>query len=399
MRKITKVSHVFLWFLKRKKNILLSVANVVLLMFLTYVWNNQPLFTGESLLQYSWVEYIKGALGIKQMHATDDAVFVNVGYDKKLVERTDEFGLPLGNISITDRRSLTEFLRKLNASDMYQFIFLDVIFEKGYEDIETDSLFIAELKKTKRVVIATHPDVILMDNSLEQVAALNNYYATIVSTNFTRYQYSSGERPSMPLFVYNRQMGYSIDKTGPFYFCNGKLCYNSIFVRFPYLGIDEYNANGEKQFYNLGSDILSYYSDDDLSELCKGKYVFIGDMIEDLHDTYSGVKAGPTITYYAFKELQEGMHFVNYLLALFLAVIFFFISISLLKRNSWYDHIPWVTLQKSKTFRFLMAFVSYTFILTLSSIVLGLFFDRYISILLPSLYFSLQKLIIDYKRM
>ena len=178
-----------------------------------------------------------------------------------------------------------------------------------------------------------------------------------------------------------------------------KLCYNSIFVRFPYVGIDEYNANGEKQFYNLGSDILSYYSDDDLSELCKGKYVFIGDMIEDLHDTYSGVKAGPTITYYAFKELQEGMHLVNYLLALFLAVIFFFISISLLKRNSWYDHIPWVTLQKSKTFRFLMAFVSYTFILTLSSIVLGLFFDRYISILLPSLYFSLQKLIIDYKRM
>lgn len=378
---------------------MLSIINVVLLMFLTYIWDNQPLFTGESLLQYSWMEYIKGALGIRQMHPTGDAVFINVGYDKKLIDRTDEFGLPIGNTSVTDRQSLTELLQKLNASDTYQFIFLDVIFEKGYEDIETDSLLIEELKRTKRIVVATHPDVDLMDSSLEEMAALNNYYATIVATNFTRYQYSSGGKPSMPLFVYNRQTGHSIDKTGPFYFCNGKLCYNSIFVRFPYVGIDEYKADGEKQFYNLGSDILSNYSDEDLSELCKGKYIFIGDMIEDLHDTYSGVKAGPTITYYAYKELQEGRHFANYLLALFLAILFFFISISLLNRTSWYDRISWVSLHKSRVLRFIMAFAGYTFILTLSSIVLGLFFDRYISILLPSLYFSLQKLIIDYKRM
>ena len=50
---------------KRKKIALLfSLCNVVILLALSYFLNNQPLFTGEDLDQYAWMEWIKDKLGI-----------------------------------------------------------------------------------------------------------------------------------------------------------------------------------------------------------------------------------------------------------------------------------------------------------------------------------------------
>lgn len=386
------------WLSCRSKIILVSFINVIVLMLLTYFLNNQPLFTGENLLQYSWVEYFKGFLGIDQSDINSDAVFINVGYDKKLIEKKDDFGFSLGNTPITDRQKIVDILRMLNKTASYRYIFLDVVFEKGYEDAENDSLLFDEIKHTKRIVVATHPDVELIDGSLNRVSAWNNYDATIVETNFKRYEYSTSGKPSMPLFAYNSLTGNSIDKHGLFYCCNGRLCYNSLFTRFPLEGNVEYGKDEFKQYYNLGSDILNNYTDEDLAVLCKEKYVFIGDMIDDLHDTYSGLKNGPSITYYAFKELMDGKHLVNYLLSFFLALLYFCISLSMFNHKSWFDRIPWVGSVKNKSLRFFMSFIGFSFVLTLSAIILGILFNKYISIIIPSLYFTIQKTLIDYKR-
>ena len=202
----------------------------------------------------------------------------------------------------------------------------------------------------------------------------------------------------MPLFAHNYLTGNTIKKKGVFYSCDGKLCYNSLFVRFPVERNTEYGKDDVKLYYHLGSDILGNYTDEDFAVLCKAKYVFIGDMIEDLHDTYSGLRTGPSITYYAFKELMEGRHFVSILLSLLLAFIYFGISLSLFNRDSWFEKIPWIRSSKLKTIRFLLSFVGFTIVLTLTAIFLGVLFDTYISILIPSLYFTIQKTLIDYKR-
>ena len=184
------------WFSHRSKIILVSIVNVIILMFLTYFLNNQPLFTGENLFQYSWVEYFKGFLGINQSELKKDAVFINVGYDKKLIDKNDEFGLALGNTPITDRQKLVDILRMLNKTDAYQYIFLDVVFEKGFEDVEVDSLLLDEIKHTKRIVVATHPDVELLDSSLNHpylsflylYLLLLTYYRLLFDNNLTFYQ-------------------------------------------------------------------------------------------------------------------------------------------------------------------------------------------------------------------
>lgn len=376
-----------------------NFINVIVLMFLCYILNNQPLFTGENLFQYSWIEYLKSIVNNNHHEAQDEAIFINVSYDKKLIELKDEYGFPLGNTPITDRHKLTQLLQMLNTTDSYKYIFIDVNFERGYEDFEADSALIKEITKTKRIVIAKHNGTELIDSSLYNVAALNNYDATIVETNFERYQYSSEGSLSMPLYAYKDIKGFSINKWGPFYFCNGSLCYNSLFIHFPILNTNEYGENGMKLYYNLGSEILNDYSVKDLANLCDSKYVFIGDMVEDLHDTYSGIKAGPIITYYALREIMEGKHFVNIVMMFFMMILFFIISISLFKQKTWIDKTPWTIVTKSKIVRFFMSFIGYTFVLTITAILFSFIFDRYISIMLPSLYFSIQKAIIDYKRL
>lgn len=379
-----------------KVAVFLSVGNVLALLLLTYILNNQSLFTGENLTCYALVEYFKGKMGMNQTRTDDDAIFINVGYDKQFVELSDDYGFPLGNSSITDRTKLLKLLQTLDSTDTYRFIFLDVCFEKGYESAIDNKLF-DQLKQTPRLVIASHPDVDLIDSSLYRVSAWNNYDATIVETNFNRYKYSTLGSVSMPLYAYKQITGDSISKKGFLYFSRGRLCYNSVFVRFPFGSKTEYGQNGNKGFYNLGSEILSNYSKEDLGQLCKDKYIFVGDMVEDLHDTYSGIKPGPTITYYAFKELIEGRHIVNISLGIFLAILYFLISMSMLKRKEmWIEKFSWVS--KSKIVKFLMSLLGFSFVLSICAIFLGMLFDTYISVLVPSLYFTIQKNIIDYKR-
>jgi hypothetical protein len=249
------------------------------------------------------------------------------------------------------------------------------------------------------IVIANHSDIELADSSLLKKAAISDYYATIIKTNFARYQYKHDSIESLPLYIYHDLTGNTINKHGWFYTCNKRLCYNSLFVHFPIKVWNEYDENLEKNYYNLGSDILDNYSDSDIGELTKGKYVIIGDMVEDIHDTYSGSKPGSVITYYSFVELIKGRHYVNIFMLLFVAVLYFLISMSLFETVPILRRIPFIRETHSRIILFLLDFVEYTLILAITMILLYIFGGIAINILLPSTYFAIQKSIIHYKRM
>lgn len=385
---------------KRKKIALLfSLCNVVILLTLSYFLNNQPLFTGEDLDQYAWMEWIKDRLGISPDVDANAALFVNVAYDKQFVDKYDDYGMTIGNSDVTDRSKLLAFLKILHKTGAYKYIILDIRFEKGYNVPEVDSLLFAEILSMRNIVIANHSDIELADSSLIKKAAISDYFATITKTNFARYQYNYDGVESVPLYAYHELTGNTINKHGWLYTCNSRLCYNSLFVHFPIAKWNEYDEQQSKVYYNLGSDILDNYSDSDLKKLTEGKYVIIGNMVEDVHDTYSGLKPGSVITYYAFQELMRGRHYVNYWMMLFLTVLFFLISMSLFEMDSILRRIPFIKKSNSRFFHFLLDFVEYTLILTLTMIVLYFIFGIAISIFLPSTYFAIQKSIIHYKRL
>ena len=384
---------------RRNKNALLvSLCNVVILIVLTYILNNQSLFTGEDLDHYAWMEWIKKKVGFAKQFDNQDVLFVNIAYDKQLIERTDEFGMPVGNVDITDRRKLLSFLEMLHSADSYKYIFLDVRFEKGYDVPEVDSTLFAEVRNMRNIVLANHSDIEIADSTLIDKAAISDYKATITATNFVRYKYTYNGNQSMPLYAYSDLTKRTINRYGLIYTCDGRLCYNSLFVNFPVENFGEFDDENRKRYYNLGSDLLDNYSEEDLATLTQEKYIVIGDMIEDLHDTYSGMKPGSVITYYAFQALMNRKHFVSYSLLLFLAVLYFLISLSQFRRNSLLEQIPFVRKSHSRLLHFVLTFIGYTFLLTVVAIVLNIFADVSISILLPSMYFAIQKNIINYKR-
>ena len=369
-----------------------------LLLLLSYVLNNQTLFTGEDLNQYAWTELLKNKLGIKEQKQDVEALFINVAYDKQLIEITDEYGMPVGNTDVTDRAKLLRILRLLHQSDSYHYIFLDVRFEKGYSIPEIDSLLFNEIISMRNIVVANHSDIEIADKSLLPKTALSDYYSTIVATNFARYKYLYGSISSVPLYAYHELTGQTIEKHGIFYTCSGRLCQNSLLIPIPIRYFGEYNGIGDKVYYNLGSDLLDSYSEADLSELVKDKYIVIGDMVEDIHDTYSGPTPGSVLTYYAFLELMKERHFVSWGLMSFLALLYFSISLSLFSKKSIVQIIPIRYRPKSRLMLFAMSFLGYSLTLSATAIGLNVFFSKSVSIFIPSTLFAIQKTIINYQR-
>lgn len=378
--------------------LLVSLCNVVVLSLLTYLLNNQPLFTGENLERHAWMELVKGEIGLTKKPLHDNVLFVNIAYDKELTERTDEYGMPIGNTDITDRSKLLELLKALHSTERYKYIFLDVRFEKGYEVPEVDSALFAEIRSMKNIVIANHSDIEIADSSLLEKAAISDYKATITATNFVRYKYSYSGEPTMPLYAYRELTNKTINSHGLWYACDGRLCYNSLFIEFPIEDFGEFDDQNIKRYYNLGSDLLESYSTEDLATLTDGKYIVVGDMVEDVHDTYSGLKPGSVIMFYAFQALMKGKHFVSFGLWMLMAVVFFLISLSQFSHRSLMEQIPFVHKSNSKILHFALSFVEYTFILAAVAMLLNVVWGVSLSILVPSTYFAIQKMIINYKR-
>ena len=382
---------------QRKTAFIVSLINVIVLLLLSYFISNQAIFTGEDLNQYAWMEWIKNKLGLsKEVEEDKDALFVNVAYDKQLIDRHDNYGMSVGNVDITDREKIYSFLKLLEETNTYKYIFLDVRFEKGYDSPEDSALF-SQIEKMRDIVVASHSDIELLDSSLSAKTALNDYPTTIIESNFTRYEYLKDGQASVALFAYRELTDNTIDRHLCFYTSNHSLCYKSLFINAPIEDWSEFNEQQTKMYYNLGNDLLENYSDKDIAMLTKGKYVVIGDMVEDMHDTYSGSKPGSVITYYAFVALMNGEHFVRYGLMLFLGLIYFLISLSLFESTSIIERIPYIKRSRSKFVHLCASLLEYSFLLLIVMIALNLLFGIATSIMLPSLYFAIQKTYINYK--
>lgn len=379
-----------------RRKIIISVVNVCLILFMTYVMNNQTLFTGEDLNQYAWMELLKEKIGLSKNQDYKDALFINIAYDKQLVDFCDELGMPVGNVDITDRNKLLQILAMLDSTRQYKYIFLDVRFEKGFKTPVDSTLFLI-IKNMKNLVIANHSDIELADSILIKKSAISEYASTIVATNFARYKYLYDQDLSMPLYAYKDLTGRNIKKHGFVYTCDGSICQNSLFLKFPTEGFSEYSQNNEKKYYNLGSDLLDYYSASDIATLTKDKLVFIGDMVEDFHDTYAGMKPGIIITYQALQALMKDEHIVSWSLLVVLSIIFFFMSLSLYCKKPIINRLPLIKNIRSRLLNFILSFLGYASVLFILVVLINIFFNKSLSILIPSLYFSTLNLIIKYK--
>lgn len=382
-----------------------AIVSSFLLTLAGYIYGNNAFPIFDDIEQYSELEYARRLL-FNDATATDDNVlFVNVGYDKSLIECYDEFDMPLGNIAITDRRKLADFLEALEGTN-YKYIFLDVRFEKDdvnrnfYVEGDSTSGTVDEhltqvIERTPRIVIAAPHSREFLNDTIKQKSALSEFSSTITATNFVRYPYlASDGSTSVPHTMYHELCGREIKRRGIFYFDDGHLCNICPFfqIKQPFVEYDEDNV---RQYLNLGADILDLGLD--VKEYAEGKVVVIGDFVNDVHDTYVGPQPGSYLSYLAYKSLCDGNHLVKWWSHLLMGILYILIAVFAFSKRSVLYHIPFIKNHVTRFVRAVVNFLGIAFVLTTASCIIYFINGETYALWFPTIYFTILQTIVTYK--
>ena len=351
-----------------KMKIFISFFISVFLLYAGYIGNNIPLFTGESLVTHMIVETLKNWLGYYNESNTSfdkDVIYINTSFDKELIDYYQIPDVPdahpnlMGNTEITDRAKLVRLLELLKDVD-YKYLIIDIKFAKGLESgsyiidsitgekVKVDDKLFSLIDQLDRVVVATHHGIKLIDNGLEKKAALADYRITATATNFVRYEYFDSI-PYIPTTIYNdlRKCNHMdtlvchfplgtnppLCKLFAYYTQGNQLCYNSLFLDFEIWDDNPIiSKHGELKFLNLSKDILEEdFPHNMVKEYCEGRYVFVGNILQDKHDTYAGLQPGCVILYKALKALNNQKHVISLVDFFVFFILYFAISLFFLK--------------------------------------------------------------------
>lgn len=372
----------------------ISIVNAVVLLLICYFADNWKfsILTGPSVGQR--IEQTKEVIGWTEDWIPEDYVFINTSYDRELVPVFDEFGLPEGEIDITDRGKLAEFLSQMD--NKHKYVMMDILLSDRFHS-DWDSLLIAEILNTERISIARSSTIHLLDERLVPKSGFTDYATDIYETNFVKYEFINDGSETLPYKAFlSETPDERLISFGPFHFHNGRFAWKSLTLRFPVKLWDKTKAQDkdqlqEKIILNLGSDIFDMGID--IPELVKDKIIVIGDFREDdIHDTYLGKIAGPVINVNALEALRHNELEIPWWLIVFLICLYSIMTFLTIRpyhynnlRNSWLEKIR----RQSKLFGYLLSFIGYSFVLTAIAIIIYLTSGLDINVIIPSIWFTI----------
>ena len=377
-------------FISRYRHLLIALVYAAFVLLICYMLGNSTFSFGEDKVIAQRLHIIKSVCSRQENCSSEDLLPVNIAYDKQLVDWTDEYGLPVGKVPITDRSALLKFLQIAKQTGTYKYIMLDVFFEKGIET-PVDSALFSLIAGMDKIVIPAHKDIPLADSVLLSKQGYADYGTSILDSDFGKYRYVHNELPSMSLKMYTEVTGSEFKQWGPFVFCNGRLSRKCIFPKFTINpGESFYTSEGDKVFYNLETDLLSYSEGIDYSTLLKDKYILIGDFTEnDIHNTYVGDMSGAYINYNAFIDLMDGRQHVHAWELITLYIVYFLIAFFLLKHTSIFQYIPVLKKVSSPTWRIIFSWCGFSLLLTIVSAAMYIINGHIYDVLAVSTLFSL----------
>lgn len=394
------ISNFFALIKRQRFKILYSLVISLVINFVCYLINNCPYPYWDEINKISNLEYLIRNISSPKIDV-DDVLFINVGYDKQIADYIFDNGNSKGNIAVTDRAKLIKFL-KIAEKANYKYIFLDIRFEKGvYTPL--DSILAFQINKMQNLSYSNHSDIISNSIFDENKAVINDYFTTITSTNFSRYQFLQNGKESVPLRIYlaTHPNSGTIEKHGIFYTCEGSLCQNSPLMNIPENFENIYEGTGNPNYVHLGPDIFDpeeEITDEDIQSALDGKIVIIGDFISDIHDTYTGPQPGSYLVYLAYKVLDNGKHFIPCVYIVLMFLFYFVISIFIFNKKSIWNLIPYIKRSESNTLRFVLSFTGYGTVLSLITILMYLLFRVTNNIFIPTVVFSILSIIISNKK-
>lgn len=410
-------------FLKKRIGLIaFCTINSILLLIITFTWINHSYFLTDD------EEYlIKGSVMAKDIIAkagekpdTTRFAFINIAWEKTLVNEYDQNGQLKGKRPITDRKRLAKFFEYLNKDPQHQFIILDVWFVDS-SDYKSDSLLQDQFKKTKNFLIPFHKDP-NDDNKIEGAifkapTALSDYEKDDFDNNFVKFRLVQGDGfKTTPLVFYENLHKEKFESDGFWHYLGDKLALNSFILS---MRIWDYDLR-ERQIapgkikslydYYQMSYFLDFKADNSdslppsvtdpindnirsflVSAATKDKILVIGDFEDaDKHQTVYGPQPGPLILLNVFLALEAGDNLINLGFVLFLFIGYFLISFKCFTRIDILDRFLIGRLLPQTNFRaYIMNFMSYIIYFIILSLISYFLFNIHLTILLLALYMEL----------
>lgn len=321
----------------------------------------------------------------------DEYAFINVSYDKQLIDRLDADGFPAGNEAITDRGKLAQLFHILNEDPSYKYLICDIFFEGTSPQ---DSALQAEMAQLPRSIFTYHTadtggfrKPIFNDINL----GLADYAA--IGGNFLKFRLVRDGTPTLPLQMYEEIEGGTFESSGPFWYLNDKLAFNDFVLDYRIRNADLHRDTLNYPYSNLFDLMMlaNYGAADQVREYTRDRVVVIGDFeVADQHPTMYGDMAGPLILTNVYIALKNGDNRLTWGFPLFLFVVFCYLSYIALTSKDFFETMITRRIAKNNLFLQILAQgITYMVFLALTSVISFLLFNHYINFLLLTLYLNI----------
>jgi hypothetical protein len=412
---------------REKKKLLLCLFNSFFLVIVSFSWINYSYIITDD--EESLIKATTGLKDIffdlKKKPSPDSFLFINLSWEKQLIEVRDEYGQKIGNRAITNRQRIANFFELLNKKPQHRFIILDVWF-KDSSDRYSDSLLQAQLKQTKNILIPYHKsdqDDNVKDLPIFDVpVALSDYEKDDFENNFIKFRLVQGDNfKTTPLVLYETLHGKEFTSSGIFNYLNDKISLNSFILNLRIWSRDlEELENEEKisstyikmqlsQFLDpeidgtdslpeeMAQSINKNFRAEMVNMMCKDRIVVMGDFEDsDIHQTIYGPTPGPLILLNVYLALKEGDSLVSIIWILFLFVGYFLISYRCFAKADPIDIYILSRFLPPTPFRtFILSFVGYMIYFGILSVASYFLFNVHLTILFLAIYMEILDLVIE----
>ena len=366
-----------------RKPVVFSAVIALIIVVISYYQDCCPYPLFDTLERYSWIQHLKKI----DKPLPKDLLLVNTGNDQELVQTIQ------GNASIADRGKLSSFLQIADSCRNYKVILYDILFESEYTS-ENDSILGALLCRLPNVIIIRDVDIkgrvstLQYENQLLDKTAFNSYYYPFFSSGFSRYQFIQEGKSSAALRMFELIEKQTINKHFLWFSSNRRLCKASPIITLSN-NMRSYEPDGSVSITNcnIGKDYLEAYSKDSLGKLMQNKIIVIGDFDNDVHDSYVGKIPGSLIAVAAYDYLKSGKHQVT-LYYLLLFILYFVMCFFIVSETSVNIHQKFHDKHKHVGL-LILSFIGYSLILSIISVIIYYSCNVGISIMVPSLIFSI----------
>lgn len=397
--------------MKGKNKVILSLTIAVGVSIFSYCISNLNFaISGEGGLISKYESLRAIFCKEEQRNDIDSVVMIDVSYDRQLTDVKDEYGIPMGQTDITDRKKLIRLLDYLHHRNKYKYILCDIFLDEAYSTPE-DSQLISKILSMDRIVIPRHSDLNPIDNRLNSKAGYADYFTIMKKTGIVKYPYLNSEKLSLPLKMYEEITGHKVRKKGIAYTDNGKLARSSIILNYDFISKYPYDNEGRKIWLNLGTDVLgtdSLNGEDGLlkldPEFADHKYVLIGAFRHnDIHNTVKGKMPGTMVLFNAYLSLLNRHHIISWIFIIFMFIVYMlmaYYSLNKVQANKWISQYTLLLEKKGGCVKLMINWLSswlgYSLLMSVICLITYIFLDETYDIYITSTLFVIIGKIIDF---